>query len=135
MKTVSLQISTLCILLALSTAAAQCNSPDFTDNVIDLHELKAQGLATRKDQKFGDDKEIKGYSIVIPSTSNLPTVPLASITSVDNFGCNTDIENAHVFKLRLVRGDSTRFFILNEGRPDTYWKTRRIWQTRLIPRS
>ena len=120
MKTGQHPVSALCILLALPITTAQCSST-FTRNVLDLHTLKAQ--ATPVVQNFLDGK-IQGNSIEI--SPYFPAVSLDEVTSVNDFGCNTDIKNAHVFKLRLMRGDSSRFFIRNGGVVDRSWQTREI---------
>jgi len=120
MKTDQHHISALCILLALPAAAAQCSST-FTGNIIDLHELKPR--ATSAFQTFSDGT-LRGNSVKISSL--LPTVSLNDINSIDDFGCNADIENAYVFKLRLMRGDSSRFFIRNGGVIDKSWQIRKI---------
>lgn len=111
----------LCV-LALPAAAAQCD-PTFSGNAIDLHDMRAKN--TPKRQGFRDIGFTPGYSIVIPS--NLPTVSLDNITSVNNFGCNTDITNAYVFKLRLMRGDTSRIYIHSKNNVGS-------WQTRAIHR-
>ena len=104
MKTDLHHISALCLLMALPAAAAQCNS-SFTENVNDLHELQLQA-------RTKSYKNFQGH--VVDTSSLLPTVALNDINSVDDFGCSADIENAYVFKLRLMRGDTARFYILNE---------------------
>ena len=108
MKTDLHHLFALSILLVLPAAATQCSST-FTENIIDLHEFQPQ--ATTDVRRFSDGN-IQGNSVDISSL--LPSVSLNDINSVDDFGCNADIENAYVFKLRLMRGDTARFYILNE---------------------
>ena len=88
---------------------------------MDLHELKRH--ATPVVQNFLDGK-IQGNSLDV--SSYFPAVSLDDVNSVNDFGCNTDIKNAHVLKLRLMRGDSSRFFIRNGGVVDRSWQTREI---------
>ena len=116
------QVFALCVLLTLTAAAAPCD-PTFMGNVKDLHQLKAQ--AKSQTLTFPDiGKKTLGNFIVVPS--DMPTVSLDNITSVNDFGCNTDIKNAYVFKLRLVRGDSSRLFVFPGSGS---------WQIREIKRS
>ena len=124
MKTDLHHLFALSILLVLPAAATQCSST-FTENIIDLHEFQPQ--ATTDVRRFSDGN-IQGNSVDISSL--LPSVSLNDINSVDDFGCNADIENAYVFKLRLMRGDTTRFYIRNGGD-----KNDRSWQIREIKRS